>query len=70
MRKYTEQELEQVRSDYMENVNWMAQDEAGKAESNLSRAFDEYINAISDFEFRNGFLYAQMLRESEGESIR
>lgn len=70
MRKYTEQELEQVRSDYMENVNWMAQDEAGKAESNLSKALDEYINAISDFEFRNGFLYAQMLRGSEGESIR
>ncbi len=70
MRKYTEQELEQVRSDYMENVNWMAPDEVGKAESNLSRALDEYINAISDFEFRNGFLYAQMLRESEGESIR
>lgn len=67
MRKYTEQELEQVRSDYMENVNWMAPDEVGKAESNLSKALDEYINAISDFEFRNGFLYAQMLRESEGE---
>lgn len=30
MRKYTEQELEQVRSDYMENVNWMAPDEVGK----------------------------------------
>jgi len=69
MRKYTEQELEQVRSDYMENVNWMAPDEVGKAESNLSKALDD-INAISDFEFRNGFLYAQMLRESEGESIR
>ena len=55
MRKYTEQELEQVRSDYMENVNWMAPDEVGKAESNLSKALDEYINAISDFEFRNGF---------------
>ena len=59
MKKYTEQELEQIREEYMEEVT--------KAFNELHEAFNAYLDACSAFEFNNGFLYAQMLRESKGE---
>lgn len=67
MRKYTEQELEQIRYEYMDKVAFTAPEEVTKAFNELHEAFNAYLDAYSAFEFNNGFLYAQMLRESEGE---
>lgn len=67
MRKYTEQELEQIREEYMDEAAFTAPEEVRKALNELHGAFNAYLDVCSAFEFNNGFLYAQMLRESEGE---
>ena len=67
MRKYTEQELEQIREEQMDKAAFTAPEEVRKALNELHEAFNAYLDVCSAFEFNNGFLYAQMLRESEGE---
>ena len=59
---YTEKELEQIRDDYMENIGWSATDGVIGTYKALGDAFQDYIAAVSDFEFKNGFKYAQMLK--------
>lgn len=66
MRKYTEQELEQIREEYMDKAAFIAPEEVKKILNELHEAFNMYLDACSAFEFNNGFLYAQMLMESNG----
>ena len=66
MRKYTEQELEQIREEYMDKAAFIALEEVKKILNELHEAFNMYLDACSAFEFNNGFLYAQMLMESNG----
>ena len=66
MRKYTEQELEQIREEYMDKAAFIAPEEVKKTLNELREAFDMYLDACSAFEFNNVFLYAQMLMESNG----
>lgn len=67
MKNYTEQELEQIREECMDKAAFTAPEEVTKAFNELHEAFNAYLDACSAFEFNNGFLYAQMLRESKGE---
>lgn len=60
MKNYTEKELEQIRDDYRENVNWSVPKEVSDAYETLMSALDDYITVIAEFEFRDGFKYAQM----------
>lgn len=56
MKKYTEQELEQIREEYMNKVAFTAPEEVRKALDELHEAFNAYLDAYSAFEFNNGFL--------------
>lgn len=51
----------------MDKAAFTAPEEVRKALNELHEAFNVYLDACSAFEFNSGFLYAQMLRESEGE---
>lgn len=67
MKEYTEKELKQIHDDYTENVNWYAPKEVTGAYNTLRTALDDYIAAVSEFEFKNGFKYAQM---QEGREVQ
>lgn len=66
MKKYTEQELERIREEYIDTAAFIALEEVKKILNELHEAFNMYLDACSAFEFNNGFLYAQMLMESNG----
>ena len=53
MRKYTEQELEQIREEYMDKAAFTAPEEVRKALNELHEAFNAYLDACLAFEFNN-----------------
>lgn len=50
-----------VYNDYLENTNISATEDVIEARNQNNDALQEYINAISEFEWMNGFRYAMQM---------
>lgn len=58
MKKYTDEYMEQLYDDYLENCSDRATDDIIEARTNLERSLDAYIEALQKWEFNRGFRYA------------
>lgn len=64
--KYTEQDLIKVHEEYIDSdFTRMATKEVNDAYKKLCIALDDYVSAVCEFEFCNGFLYAQHLKDCD-----
>lgn len=62
MAKVTEKELDQIYNEYLENVNWPASEHTRSCREEHSRALDEYVAAVYEDAFKNGYKYAMLHR--------
>lgn len=58
-------DLEKLYGDYCEKDAETAPEEVRNAYKNLCYAFDEYVNAVTDHEWKCGFRYAMQLAGKE-----
>lgn len=63
MRKpdFMKRPLEDIYMDYLENDNTPASDDVSDGYKNITSAMENYISSLSEFEWKNGFLYALKL---------
>ena len=63
MRKpdFMKRPLEDIYMDYLENEFTPASEDVSDGYKNITSALENYISSLSEFEWRNGFLYALKL---------
>lgn len=62
MAKVTEKELDQIYNEYLENVNWPVSEHTISCREEHYHALDEYLAAVYEDAFKNGYKYAMLHR--------
>lgn len=62
MAKVTEKALDQIYNEYLENVSWPASEQTINHREEHCRALDEYVAAVYEDAFKNGYKYAMLHR--------